>query len=171
MYRGLMQLLVGTAMLSCVAARAVGGLILPSPTPTATASTAVNLGNTVGPPGGIACVAAALAAAGTQVTGTVNDIGFDAAFFAVSKCTINPDIGSGTPSDKVVSYSALGPGAERTSILGNLNPIPDGPLYACDITIAAGTPDGPYTVSNLPGHPTEAAMRSPGLPDRRAGSS
>lgn len=110
----------------------------------------VDLGMGVGRPGGMACVPATLTAAGTQVAATTNDIGFDSSLFTFNSVAINPAIAAGTPADKQLSSSAVGPGAERVEILGNTNAIPDGLLHTSTFTIGLGVGANIYPLSNTP---------------------
>ena len=112
---------------------------------------AVDLGQGVGRPGGVACLPATLSSGGVQVAGTSNDLGFDATAFAVNGCTINPAIGPGSAADKQLSHGAVGPGVERVGVSGSTPTlIPDGLLYACQFGIGIGVNPGAYAVANSP---------------------
>lgn len=112
-------------------------------------------------PGGIAVVEVSLStASGESVTGTQNDIEFDEDLFDPSRpdspdrpdCRINPAIGPGTAAAKMLASSLLAdPARVRAFILalGNLRPIPAGPLYTCNFRVASDTPLGEYRFANV----------------------
>lgn len=139
----------------------------PTNTPTSNATPgpapAVDVGKGVGRPGGIACVPATLSARGTQVAGTTNDIGFDFSLFPMTKCSINPDIGPGSPLDKQLTCTSLGAGMLRAVISGNANLIPDGPPYGVTFSIAAGAGLGTYPVTNTPAASDPASNNIPSV--------
>jgi len=123
----------------------------PTPTPTAVPPQ-VDLRSGVGRPGGVACVPAALVSNGVQVAGTSSDISADPSAFTLSGCTINPLLGTGTAADKQLAPTSLGPDSERVGVFGlNANLIPDGLLYSCAVSIAAGTTMGVHDLGNVPG--------------------
>ena len=82
------------------------------------------------------------------MTSAANDIGYDASEFVVASCTINPQIGPGTTANKTLTHSALGAGLERVSTGASNNPLPDGPLYLCKLSVSAATVAGNYPISN-----------------------
>ena len=111
-------------------------------------------------------MSASLLAKTNPVAKTENDIGFDAGYFSVSSCTVNPAIGAGTAADKEVNHSSLGVGLEQVGIGSalNTNLIPDGTLYGCTMSIAAGTPAGAYPLTNTASaaDPTNAPIAGAG---------
>lgn len=123
----------------------------PSITPTLAASTSVDLGTGVGRPGGIACVPATLASGPAQVAATTDDVGFDAAQFTFSSCTINPTIGAASTANKELTATNLGPGSEHVQIGANANQIPDGLLYTCQFAVGLGATVGSHALTNAPG--------------------
>ena len=82
---------------------------------------------------------------------TTQDVGFDPAITAVTACLINPAIGTGTVPDKQLNISVVGSSVEGIEVTGNLNPIPNGVLYGCTLSIAADVGTGTYSLSNTPG--------------------
>ena len=132
----------------------------PTNTPTATATVTatptpapeVNLGTVVGRPGGIACLPASLLDGMGHAAGTSNDVGYDPSRFGVNSCQINPAIGTGTTPNKQLAEFSSSTTVERVGIFGfNTNPISDGLLFTCTVSIAASVPTGAYQLSNAPG--------------------
>lgn len=132
----------------------------PTPTPT-TNVPAVNLGVGVGRPGGIACVPVTLTSNGTQIAAVSNDMGFDATQFSVNTCTINPTLAD-APYGKQLSATGS-PGAEQIQVGGNLNLLPDGLAYVCDIAIASTPTPGPHLLTNTPGATDTTGNPVPGV--------
>ena len=122
----------------------------PTSTPTITLAPGLSIAliASAGRPGAIACVASTLATGGESLTSAANDIGYDASEFVVASCTINPQIGPGTTANKTLTHSALGAGLERVSTGASNNPLPDGPLYLCKLSVSAATVAGNYPISN-----------------------
>jgi hypothetical protein len=138
----------------CVTNNGRVAVVAPTATATPTATPAppvLNLGSGVGRPGGVACLPATLSYGAPVVTGTTNDLGFDAARFALNGCAINPAIGAGSPASKNLTLTFLGVGSERVGISGaNSNAIPPGPSYMCAFQVGAAVPAGSYAVTNVP---------------------
>jgi hypothetical protein len=110
----------------------------------------IDLSSGAARPGGVACIGATLTANGVPVAATTNDAGFDAGQFTLDTCTVNPAIGPATAANKTLTPMSLSPGDERLQVDGNANVIPDGPLYTCQFTVAAGATIGAQAVTNVP---------------------
>ncbi len=119
-------------------------------TPTATPHVELDLGATAGRPGGVACLSLGMSATGVLVSATSNDIGFDANDFAIGTCTIDPAIGPATAADKQLIQSSPSLGVEQVDVGGNLNALPNGPLFICSLSIAASVATGSYPLTNAP---------------------
>ena len=121
-----------------------------TPTPTATPHVELDLGATAGRPGGAACLSLGINATGVLVSATSNDIGFDTNDFAIGACTIDPAIGPATAADKQLTRSSPSLGVEQVDVGGNLNALPNGPLFICSLSIAASVATGAYLLTNMP---------------------
>jgi cysteine-rich repeat protein len=126
-------------------------------TPTRTATPPVvhiDVGAVTGMPGRVVVVAVSIRSSGMITVATGNDISYRHDLFDldVNDCVIDPSIG------KTLLVSALpsDPDSRVTSIrafvqsVQNTDPIPDGPLYSCRLTIKPSTLPGSYTLTNSP---------------------
>jgi MYXO-CTERM domain-containing protein len=114
----------------------------------------IDCGSAIGIPGGTATVEVRLTAGeGEAVDGLQNDLRFDDSLLSItpSDCRINPEIGPGSQIDKSLATSVLaGPPTLRNIVIAtdNHNPIPDGLLYRCSFSVAAGAPPGAIELEN-----------------------
>jgi hypothetical protein len=142
----------------------------PTNTPGGTQPPAINVGSGAGAPGAMVTIPVTLASNGSAVGGISVDIDFDSTAFSIAPatdCVINPAIGPGTGPNKQLSAGKVCSngsgvcttttdctppntcGIVRVGIFGfNTNPIPDGQLFTCKFTIAAGAAPGVYPLSN-----------------------
>ena len=126
--------------------------ITPTVTATPTPIPKVNLGTVVGRPGGIACLPASLLDGMGQAAGTSNDVSYDPSRFGVNSCQINPAIGTGTTPNKQLAEFSPSTIVERIGIFGfNTNPIPDGLLFTCTVSIEASVPPRSLPALQHPG--------------------
>jgi hypothetical protein len=117
---------------------------------------AINVGSASGNDGDVVSFDVTLSTAGAQVSGTQNDITFDANAPIQAKtnnrpdCAVNPDIGKEATS---FSFRPSGctPGSTCTGVralvlsTSNTDAIPDGSvLYTCMVAIGASAPNGNY---------------------------
>jgi len=111
----------------------------------------ISLSVGVGRPGGLACVAATLAA-GQAPSSTSNSIEYDALRFVPTAPAINPAIGSGTMFDKLAELSVSDPGTATITISGSPgNPLPPGPLYMLAFNVDPAAGPGFYPLLGTPG--------------------
>ncbi|MBI3783213.1 MAG: hypothetical protein HY270_07415 [Deltaproteobacteria bacterium] len=145
----------------------------PTDTPSGGGGPAVNLGSVSGAASSVVVLPASLATGGVEISATSNDIQYDTNKINVvlkpnSKpdCTIDASINADSAVSKslVASLPTVGglPAGFKTLRVGifgsdNANDIPDGPLYTCKFTIAAGA-SGTITLTNIPGASDPAAQ-------------
>src|SRR5262245_56996265 len=146
-----------------VFARINGCAASPPPAPRGGAPVIVRIGSAAGMAGQTVSFAVNLEVpAGEEVAGVQNDITFTANAPVRDNgsgrpdCSVNPDIDKFTSS----AFQPFGcdPGINCTGMraivlaLDNVNPIPSGLLYTCNVAIAPGTPSGVYPlVGSEPG--------------------
>lgn len=107
---------------------------------------------------GRVCVSGLLTSNGASVVSAANELSFDSSRFAVESCFMNSNlVGLG----KSLSRTVLGSGMERVTISGGATNLPNGILYACTLTVAGATPNGPYVVYNNPGATGPGGMTFP----------
>jgi hypothetical protein len=126
--------------------------------PRAAGEVSIDVGTASGPPGASVTFDVTLATGGEAVAATENDIAFDpltpvaADTFGDPDCSVNPGI------NKMV-FTAFQPpsctlGVDCTGIrvivisFSNLDPIPDGPIYSCNVDIGSAAPAGTYPLVN-----------------------
>jgi len=127
------------------------------------AGLSVNVGGALGSSGVPVPVPVVLVNGNGQVQATSNDIQYDSSLVDVilnadnsPQCTINAAIGTGTAPNKSLLLSVLtGAGSQKTLRVGvinfqNVNLIPDGLLFTCNFSVAAGAA-GPIVLTNVPG--------------------
>lgn len=128
----------------------------------AAAAVSIDVGTAGGQPGDTVTVTVSLQAEGATVIATQNRIDFGRQAFIAAKPNGQPDCAVEPAIDKEATgfrFLPLGcdPDVDCTGVrvfvlsFDNLDAIPDGPLYACRVTIAADTPDGsqPLTLAEL----------------------
>jgi len=113
-------------------------------------SVRIDLEPSIGRPGGRACLQATLTANGAQV-GLARTFVAPPSGLSFGPCTINPQIGAGTPTNKGLSFVSGGAaGSTGIQISGGSTSIPDGPLFACQYSVAEKAPIGSFAFKNLP---------------------
>jgi hypothetical protein len=121
----------------------------------------INIGATAGAPGESVTVTVSLRVAGLSVAATTNDILFDP-----EKLTIDPASCRGNPNIlKTLLATAVQPNRVRIFIQSSptTDPIPDGVLYTCIVSIAPATLPGSYLLENS----TTMAFDAAGTPIAR----
>lgn len=101
----------------------------------------INLTQHAAQPGGTACLSGVLVSNGNLVTSTSNGVTFDLQRLIWDRCTINPAIGAGSAVGKQLVYGTIAPiSVERLDVseFDNENAIPDGPLFACELSLTPG---------------------------------
>lgn len=120
--------------------------LTPTPTPT---YAELNIPPAVALAGGTACLSAVLTRHGQPVAGTTSVLDFPPNTAAFAGCTVNPLIGPGSAADKSLAATTTGPNTLEVTVgPTNPNPIPDGSLFSCRMTVAAGSSPGTIPVSN-----------------------
>lgn len=154
---------------------ALGGCVLTTPIPIATATPVpalrLDVGSAVGVAGSIVSIDVSLSGGQNMVTAASNDIAYDTARIRVVAdgddiaCAINPNIGAGTPPAKTLLVGRLpGPGSTEILRLGLVSftsfvAIPDGLLFTCEFQIDAGAGPGPVLLDNTPSAVTALGQR------------
>jgi hypothetical protein len=129
----------------------------PGLSPRAAGIVSIDLGTASGPPGSQVTFDVALDDGGEEVVATQNDITFDpltpiASQGGVPDCTANPATGK----DAFTAFHPIGctPGVDCTRArvivisLSNLDPVPNGVLYSCNVNIDPSTAPGTYPLLN-----------------------
>lgn len=97
---------------------------------------------------GQACLAVNLTSHTQSVATATIQLTLDASQFPSLTCTINPDIDTGTPSNKQLVVMSPMKGTWSISIVGSNAVIPDGTLFACNVTIDSLAVLGSYAIAN-----------------------
>jgi hypothetical protein len=132
-------------------AEILGGGASHAPSPRGADVVSIDVGSASGAPGASVTVQITLDTGGAEVAGTQNDIAFDP-LTPISGCTVNP----GIDKDVFTGYqpASCTYGVDCTAIrvivisLSNLDPIPDGLLYSCNVDIAPTAPPAVYPLAN-----------------------
>ncbi len=120
--------------------------VVTSTLPALGCATRVDLNDTTGQPGGTSRINATLTKApGVQVSLAGSEITFDPTLLEAdcSSCSINPAIGPGTAADKSLGCGRVDIDAHTARLLvdvlatGNVNPLPDGRLFTCELKPAS----------------------------------
>jgi hypothetical protein len=135
----------------------------PVETPTPDRGPAIDLGSASGAPGSIVTIAVTLSGTQNDVTATSNDIEYDPTKVRIVQndgdiaCEINPAIGRDSSAAKIILVGLL-PDTGDVDILRiglvsftSIAPIPDGPLYTCELEIDASAASGDVVLLNSPG--------------------
>ncbi|HVN86295.1 MAG TPA: cohesin domain-containing protein [Candidatus Binatia bacterium] len=123
----------------------------------------IDVGSASGAPGATVSIAVMLANGGGKIVATSNDLVYDSTQVNVAikpnskpDCTIDSSIGSDSAVGKTLVVSQPPSPADakilRVGIIGtdNANPIPDGPLFACNFVISGTATLGIKTLTNVP---------------------
>jgi len=88
----------------------------------------------------------ALDSAGPVVT-IISQLEYDSARLKMTRCGLNPDIGTGSTTAKVLHVAEPVPGLVRAVVAGTLQALPQAAdVLACDFAVRPHAPAGPTTV-------------------------
>ena len=77
----------------------------------------------------------------------ISELNYDTARLKVKRCGINPKIGDGTETAKVLHFAEPEPGVVRTVVAGTLAELPQAAdVLACDFAVQPNAPAGPTIV-------------------------
>jgi hypothetical protein len=77
----------------------------------------------------------------------ISELNYDSARLKMKQCGINPQIGDGTETAKVLHFAEPQPGLVRTVVAGTLAELPQAAdVLACDFAVQPNAPAGPTIV-------------------------
>jgi hypothetical protein len=77
----------------------------------------------------------------------ISELDYDSARLKMKQCGINPQIGDGTQTAKVLHFAEPKPGVVRTVVAGTLAELPQAAdVLACDFAVQPNAPAGPTIV-------------------------